>query len=171
MMSEDSDVIEQVDVQEKVIGLQASVLAPELDAADTATLAGAMEVEELAAGSWAVREGDGRRTLFVLVNGRLDVTHRRDGVDAVVYRMAPGECAGTRAFVDGAPRKAGLRAANDCTLLTLEPDAFEALLDGHPRLVLKVMRALFRITHSNLMRVNQESDQLRNYVTGSNGRY
>jgi len=171
MMSEVSDVIERIDETEKVAGLQASVLAPELNAGEAAALAGAMEVEALAGGYWAVREGDDRRTLFVLLEGRLDVMHRRDGVDAIVYRMAPGECAGTRAFVDGAPRNAGLRAVGDCTLLTLEPDAFEILLERHPRLVLKVMRALFRITHTNLMRVNHESDQLRNYVTRSHGRY
>jgi CRP-like cAMP-binding protein len=152
-------------------GLRASVLATELDTIELARLAEVMGQVRLRDGAWAVREGEQRRTLFVLVEGRLDVTYRSEGSDTAVYRMAPGECAGTRAFVDGSPRKAGLRAAGGCVLLTLEPDDFEALLEQQPRLVLKVMRALFRITHSNLMRANQESDQLRNYVTRSHGRY
>jgi CRP-like cAMP-binding protein len=157
--------------QQKTDWLRASVLAAELDATEIATLANAMDVVPLAGQASLVVEGESRRTLFVLAEGRLDVLQRYDGTDSAVYRMAPGECAGTRAFVDGPPRKAGLRAAGDCVVLTLEPDAFEALLAEHPMLVLKVMRALFRITHSNLMRANQETHELRNYVTRSHGRY
>ena len=56
-------------------------------------------------------------------------------------------------------------------MLTLEPDDFEALIDSHPRLVYKVMRAIFRITHSNLMRMNLESAEMRNYLMKSGGRY
>ncbi|MBK5931571.1 cyclic nucleotide-binding domain-containing protein [Halochromatium salexigens] len=162
---------DQATDQQKTDWLRDSVLATELDTAEIATLALAMGSERLASQDWLVIEGDPRRTLFVLVAGRLDVLHRHDGVDSTVYRMSPGECAGTRAFVDGSPRKAGLRAAHECVVLTLEPDDFEALLAEHPMLVLKVMRALFRITHSNLMRANQESHELRNYVTRSHGRY
>jgi CRP-like cAMP-binding protein len=127
--------------------------------------------EQLNAGETLVREGEARRTLFVLGSGRLDVRHRDGGSETTVYRMAPGECAGTRAFVDSSPRKAGLRAAQASSVLTLEPDHFEALLEDSPRLVYQVMRALFRITHSNLMRANRESSELRNYVTRAPGRY
>lgn len=85
--------------------------------------------------------------------------------------MRPGECAGTRAFVDGSTRKAGLRAVGATRVLTLEPEDFEALLETQPRIVYKVMRAIFRITHANLMRMNLESAELKNYVTRSQGRY
>lgn len=162
---------EEITEQQKTDWLKASVLSTELDVAEVESLAQSMGVVQLAGQESLVVEGDSRRTLFVLVEGRLDVLHHHDGTDSAVYRMAPGECAGTRAFVDGSPRKAGLRAAGDCVVLTLEPDDFEALLAQHPMLVLKVMRALFRITHSNLMRANQESHELRNYVTRSHGRY
>jgi CRP/FNR family transcriptional regulator, cyclic AMP receptor protein len=37
--------------------------------------------------------------------------------------------------------------------------------------VFKVMRAIFRITHSNLMRMNLESAEMRNYLLKSGGRY
>jgi hypothetical protein len=53
----------------------------------------------------------------------------------------------------------------------MEPAAFETLLDKHPRIVYKVMRALFRITHANLMRMNLESQELANYISKSHGRY
>lgn len=85
--------------------------------------------------------------------------------------MSPGEVAGTRAFVDRTPRKATLRAKGEATVYTLEPETFESLLEEQPRIVYKVMRGLFRITHSNLLRMNQEKEQLSNYINKSGGRY
>jgi hypothetical protein len=53
----------------------------------------------------------------------------------------------------------------------LEPEDFDALVETHPRLVYKVMRAIFRITHTNLMRVNLERNELANYMHKTGGRY
>jgi CRP-like cAMP-binding protein len=85
--------------------------------------------------------------------------------------MRPGECAGTRAFVDGSALKAALRWEDGSSVLTLEPDDFEDLVETHPRLVYKVMRAIFRITHTNLMRVNLERSELANYMLKTGRRY
>jgi CRP/FNR family transcriptional regulator, cyclic AMP receptor protein len=85
--------------------------------------------------------------------------------------MTEGECAGTRAFVKQSKRRATLRALGDATVYTLTPEDFEELLDANPRLAYMVMRALFRITHTNLARVNQESQELTNYITKTHGRY
>jgi CRP/FNR family cyclic AMP-dependent transcriptional regulator len=85
--------------------------------------------------------------------------------------MKVGECAGTRAFVDRAPRRATLKAVGDTTVYTLTPETFETLLDSNPRIVYKVMRGLFRITHMNLMRMNVETQQLSNYINKTGGRY
>jgi CRP-like cAMP-binding protein len=85
--------------------------------------------------------------------------------------MKVGECAGTRAFVDLAPRKATLTAEGDTEVYTMEPEDFEGLLESHPRIVYKVMRGLFRLTHMNLMRMNVETQELSNYIHKSGGRY
>jgi CRP-like cAMP-binding protein len=85
--------------------------------------------------------------------------------------MKEGECAGTRAFVEQSPRKATLRSLGDSTVYTLTPANFEALLEANPRLAFKVMRALFRVTHANLSRMNQETRELANYISKTQGRY
>ncbi|AGA90919.1 cyclic nucleotide-binding protein [Thioflavicoccus mobilis 8321] len=151
--------------------LRASVLGTELDEAEARVLAERMGVVDLKGDALLVDEGEERRTLFLLAEGRLCVCKTVGGVEKTVYQMRPGECAGTRAFVDGSSRKAGLRAVGDCAVLTLELEDFEGLIDTHPWLVYKVMRAIFRITHANLMRMNMESSELRNYVVKSGGRY
>jgi CRP-like cAMP-binding protein len=155
----------------KVQAVGRSSLGTELDELECQALAERMGEVHLNDGELLVSEGEDRRTLFLLSEGRVDVVKLVENAEATVYQMREGECAGTRAFVDGSPRKAALRAVGKSTVLTLEPDAFESLLETYPRIVYKVMRAIFRTTHTNLMRVNLESAELRNYVTKTHGRY
>ncbi len=151
--------------------VRTSALGAELHEDEAKVLAETMGVRHLRDGELLTAEGGAAQTLFVLAEGKLSVLSNIDGVDQPVYTMIEGECAGTRAFVDRAPRKATLRALGPATVFTLEPDSFESLLETHPRIVYKVMRALFRITHSNLMRMNQETQQLSNYINKTHGRY
>ncbi|MGA7595852.1 MAG: cyclic nucleotide-binding domain-containing protein [Gallionella sp.] len=135
-------------------------------------LAAVMGVRELKDGELLVSEGEAVQTLFILAAGKLAVFSADvNGKQNRVYTMTAGECAGTRAFVDRTPRKATLRAIGNTTVYTLTPEAFDTVVDDHPRLAYKVMRALFRVTHSNLMRMNQETQQLSNYINKTQGRY
>jgi CRP/FNR family cyclic AMP-dependent transcriptional regulator len=144
----------------------------ELDDNESRLLAEKMIVVNLTDGELLVKEGGSDQRLIVLITGKLAVYSTDiNGKDTLVYTMKEGECAGTRAFVDRAPRKATLRAVGKTTVYTLSPKDFETLLDSHPRLVYKVMRALFRVTHVNLMRMNQETQQLSNYINKTQGRY
>jgi len=149
-----------------------SNLGTELDEAESQVLAEIMDVRTLHRDEVLVTEGAADNSLFVLASGRLAVAHGGGSkTETVVYVMSPGECAGTRAFVDRTGRKATLRAQGDVTVYALQPEPFEHLLPTHPLLVYKVMRALFRITHANLMRMNMERRELTNYITRSRGRY
>ena len=148
-----------------------SSLGHELEKGECDVLATVMGVRHLKDGEVLVNEGDADHTLFILTKGKLNVNSTIDGKDMTVYTMKVGECAGTRAFVDLAPRSATLRALGDSIVYTLEPNAFESLLETHPRIVYKVMRGLFRLTHKNLMRMNVESQALSNYIHKTGGRY
>ena len=149
-----------------------SLVGAELHEDEAKTLAAKLGVRQLKDGELLVSEGGAEQTLFILASGKLAViSSATEGKESQVYTMKVGECAGTRAFVDRAPRKATLRAIGNATVYTLTPDSFETLVDAHPRLAYKVMRALFRVTHTNLMRMNQESQELSNYIHKSRGRY
>jgi len=148
-----------------------SSLGQELEKDECQILTDVMGVRDLADGEVLVKEGDAINTLFILTKGKLAVSSKIEDQDRVVYTMKVGECAGTRAFVDLAPRQATLIAVGDTTVYTLEPSNFESLLETQPRVVYKVMRALFRLTHMNLMRMNIETQELSNYIHKSGGRY
>jgi CRP-like cAMP-binding protein len=144
----------------------------ELHEDEARSLAAILGVRQLKDGELLVSEGGAEQTLFILVSGKLGVISKvTGGIDKLVHTMKEGECAGTRAFVDRTPRKATLRAIGNATVYTLTPEAFDTVVDAHPRLAYKVMRALFRNTHANLMRMNQESQELSNYIHKSQGRY
>ena len=148
-----------------------STVGAELHEDEAKTLAAILGVRQLKDGELLVSEGDADQTLFILATGKVAVISSAEGKENQVYTMKTGECAGTRAFVDRAPRRATLRAIGNTTVYTLTPESFESLVDAQPRLAYKVMRALFRVTHTNLMRMNQESQQLANYIHKSQGRY
>lgn len=149
-----------------------STVGSELTEDKAKVLAAKLGVRELQDGEFLVREGETDQRLFILAAGQLAVLSRdSDGVDKHVYTMQEGECAGTRAFVEQSSRKATLRAVGKAMVYTLTPADFEALLDENPRLAYLVMRALFRVTHANLARMNQESRELTNYITKTQGRY
>ena len=148
-----------------------SSLGQELEKDECQILTTVMEVKNLTDGEILVNEGDDDNTLFVLTAGKLAVSSIIEGKDITVYNMKVGEVAGTRAFVDRAPRRATLKSVGNSTVYTLKPEAFETLLESHPNIVYKVMRGLFRITHMNLMRMNVETQQLSNYINKTGGRY
>lgn len=149
-----------------------SSLGGELNEAECEILSTAMTVRRLKDKELLINKGESDDSLFLLACGELAVIkHRGNNETNVVYIMKEGECAGTRAFVDRTPRKATLRAQGDATVYVMTPDDFEGLLGKHSKIVYRIMRALFRITHTNLMRMNQESAQLSNYINKTHGRY
>ncbi|MFA6015712.1 MAG: cyclic nucleotide-binding domain-containing protein [Gallionellaceae bacterium] len=149
-----------------------SMIGSELSEDKAKILAEKMGVRHLKDGELLVEEGGSDSTLYILAAGGLAVTLKdTDGTVKAVYSMKEGECAGTRAFVDQTPRKGTLHAVGAATVYTLTPADFELLLDTHPRIAFMVMRALFRVTHANLSRMNKENKELENYVTKSLGRY
>jgi CRP/FNR family transcriptional regulator, cyclic AMP receptor protein len=149
-----------------------SSVGSELHEDEAKSLAAILGVRQLKDGELLVSEGGAEQTLFILVAGKLGVISTvTGGAEKLVHTMKEGECAGTRAFVDRTPRKATLRAVGNATVYTLTPEAFDTLVDSNPRLAYKVMRALFRNTHANLMRMNQETQELSNYISKSQGRY
>ncbi|WP_295456806.1 cyclic nucleotide-binding domain-containing protein [uncultured Thiodictyon sp.] len=155
----------------KLDALRNSLLAAEFDEAEIEALANQMGVQTLHDGETLVVEGDERRTLFTVAAGGLSFFRVIGGAEEIIYHMHAGECVGARSFIDGVAYVFGLRAIGETSLLTLEPEAFEALVDTHPWIIYRVMRALFRVAHVNLTRTYLEGAELRNYLLKSGGRY
>jgi CRP/FNR family cyclic AMP-dependent transcriptional regulator len=152
--------------------IRKSTVCGEITEDEAKTLAAIMGMHHLKDGERLVSEGDAGQNLYILASGKLAVISTdTGGKEKLIHTMTEGECAGTRAFVDRTPRKATLRGVGNATVYSITPDYFDKAVEAHPRLAYKVMRALFRVTHANLMRVNQESQQPSNYIHKSQGRH
>src|SRR5688572_13853682 len=74
-------------------------------------LCGMLTVQAPDAGDTLFREGDEARTMYVVLNGEVEVLKRsRNGVDARVAVLGPGDWFGELGVVDIKPRSATVRA-------------------------------------------------------------
>jgi len=151
--------------------IQSSELGRHLHQDDYRELVTVLKKRELQDGEVLVNEGDMNNTLFILTEGVVNVCNSLNGLQETVYAMKIGECAGIRSFVEGTPRLATLIARGAATVYTIAPADFEKLLETHPKQGYNLLRGMFRALHLNLLRMNNETRQLLNYISHTGGRY
>lgn len=149
-----------------------SSLGAELTDEEATTLASLMEMRILGDGEYLTSEGVADDSLHVLLEGKVEVVKQAGaGETATLGILRDGELAGELSFIDGAPHTVGLRALCDSRVFSLKREAFEQLVDDHPGIVYKVMRAIVRSAHKTLSRMNYEFIELSNYIFKQHGRY
>lgn len=149
-----------------------SALGAELDEGEVELLAGLMVGRVLDDGDFLIEAGATDDALHIILSGKVEVVKRTGDDDyASLAVLREGELAGELSFIDGSPHTVGLRALCDTHVLTLERAAFEGVIDLHPRLVYKVMRAIARSAHRIVRRMNTEFVELSNYIFKQHGRY
>ena len=149
-----------------------SVLGVELDESEVQLLGELVEVRELSDGDVLVREGDTDHALHLLARGNLDVTKGgAGGEDVHLHTMQQGELAGAMGFLDGIPRNVTLRAKAEALVYSLQREAFESLVERHPRLVYHIMRAVTRNAHNAMLDLTARIEELTNYIVKQHGRY
>jgi CRP/FNR family cyclic AMP-dependent transcriptional regulator len=152
--------------------LHNSPLGHELGEDECRTLLQVMHVHRLKDGEVFIEQGAKDNALHLLASGQLMVTKTAAGGDSIkLHTMKPGELAGAMGFVDGIARSVALHAVGDAVVYSLERDAFEPLVEQHPRLVYHIMRAVTRTAHTALLGVNHQVEELTNYIIRQHGRY
>ena len=149
-----------------------SSLGAELSQKEAGVLSSLMSPRELADGEFLITEGTTDNALHVLLEGKLEVVKHTGGGDvAGLAVLREGDLAGELSFIDGHEHTVGLRALCATHVLTLTREDFESVVDAHPQLVYKVMRAIARSTHRIVHRMNTEFIELNNYIFKQHGRY
>jgi CRP/FNR family cyclic AMP-dependent transcriptional regulator len=147
-------------------------LGEELSQEDAAVLGGLMNFRDLADGDFLITEGEEDDSLYVLLDGKLEVV-KHTGADemASLAVLREGDLAGELSFIDGGIHTVGLRALCDTKVLSLTRKDFESIIDKNPQLVYKVMRAVARSAHRIVHQMNHENIDLYNYIFKQHGRY
>lgn len=149
-----------------------SPLGEELSEQEARELGDLLNYRQLAVGEYLITEGTTDNSLHVLISGSLEVV-KQTGADELAYLavLRKGDLAGELSFIDGHEHTVGLRALEDCEALILYREGFEKIIDTHPQLAYKVMRAIARSTHRMVHRMNSEFIELNNYIFKQHGRY
>jgi signal transduction histidine kinase len=106
------------------------------------------------AGQFVLHEGDPGDSLFVVLDGELEVTKRRGGQEVLLAGYKAGQFFGEMALMEQAPRSATVRTRSKSRLLEISQDAFKTLLSRSPSAPLKIMRTVtsrLRSTESMLI--------------------
>ena len=149
-----------------------TALAAELSDTETEFLADLMTENEIPDNGFLIEDGDSDDSLHIILQGKVEVVKRTGDDDYVTLAvLREGELAGELSFIDGTPHTVGLRALCDTRVLSLSRESFEGIIESHPRLVYKVMRAVARSTHRIVHRMNTEFVELSNYIFKQHGRY
>ena len=149
-----------------------SSLGTELSEEEAGALSGLMNPRELVDGEFLINEATVDDSLYVLLEGKLDVV-KRTGADQFVSLaiLREGSLAGELSFIDGELHTVGLRALCDSRVLSLKREDFERVVDKDPQLIYKVMRAVARSAHRIIHQMNSEFIELSNYIFKQHGRY
>jgi predicted MFS family arabinose efflux permease len=97
-------------------------------------LAAAADEVGVAPGETIVREGERAEAIFVVVDGRVEVTSSGEagGEPVVLREMGPGTYFGEIGVLEGIPRTATVTAVEQCDCLRIEGDAFLAAITAGP---------------------------------------
>lgn len=152
--------------------LLGSVLNRELNDDECLVLGNLGSIREMQNEETLIEEGKVDNQLHMLIDGHLAVTRQVGESEWVtLHVLKAGELAGELGFIDGQPHSATLRAMGPTRIFSLEREKFETLINSHPDLVYRIMRAIVRGVHVTLRRMNVEQIELTNYITKEHGRY
>ena len=158
--------------QNKATILKKSQLGIELTEQQCTILSELMDISEHADGDIVVAEGATDDHLRIVLSGALAVA--RKSTDAEWVRLnvlTAGDLAGELAFLDSLPRYAALVALGPTRLFSLKRAKLESLLNQHPEIVYRVMRAIARFAHQVLHRSGTQITELNAYLFKTGPKY
>lgn len=141
------------DALAKATHLDHAAFAKGFEWTELCDLAGFMTYRDLEAGDRLFDEGDPGTFMAVLLRGTLSVMKSGPGGSpSLVGDIHRGHTVGEQAIIDGQPRSATVCAQTHVKLLVLRQEAFETILQRHPRLGAKLLRSLAREVSARLRR-------------------
>ncbi|MFA6003651.1 MAG: Crp/Fnr family transcriptional regulator [Elusimicrobiota bacterium] len=109
------------------------------------------------AGTTIFSKSESGRHMFIVVRGRVRIFSSSNSKKRKTFAyLAPGECFGEMALVDGHTRSASAQAVEDSSLLVIRKSDFEGLLLSDPKLTLYLLRTV----SERLRQANEEIENL-----------
>ncbi len=139
------------DALAKLDALKGMFLFRDLDMSELARVLESSVLRRAEAGDMLIREGDWAHSLYLILDGELEVIKN----DMVLARFGKGGHVGEMALVSGAPRSASVRAARPTRFLEIQREQWEGLLHRAPAIGVKLLSALSEELSNRLARMNE----------------
>lgn len=98
-----------------------------------------VEVQMYQAGETVFREGDSGDSWYVLYRGKAEVLKNSEAGEKLISTLEPGSCFGEIAILDGLPRSASIRTAEDSIVFHVPRAAFDGLLANNDLVAYKLV--------------------------------
>lgn len=139
------------DALAKLDTLKGMFLFRDLDMSELARVLESSVLRRAEAGDMLIREGSREHSLYLILDGELEVI--KNGV--VLARFGKGGHVGEMALVSGAPRSASVRATRPTRFLEIRREQWEGLLHRAPATGVKLLSALSEELSNRLARMNE----------------
>jgi NTE family protein len=103
-----------------------------LDPQTTATLLGRMARRRFDAEQHLCRQGDAGDSLYLIMDGMLEIWLEQDSERRLIARLRPGDAVGEMSLLTGEPRAASVVAAVPTEILEFDARTFAGILAEHP---------------------------------------
>jgi hypothetical protein len=125
---------------ERILLLREVPMFSKLGPEDLEQIAEIANEQLYSAGAVICRDGDPGNTLFIIVDGTVDVIKEKDHKETVIAIRDVGEFVGEMAIFESAPRSATLRAHSPVRVLVIDGAAFNTILMDRPEVAVSVLR-------------------------------
>jgi HEAT repeat protein len=138
------DTLKTVSMLERILLLREVPIFNELSPEDLKRIAEIAQEEWYPKDTVLIRQGEEGSVMYVIVDGRLEVRHSKDGREEVLAERGRGDFVGEMAIIDSAPRAASLCTLTDARVLVIDDVTFKGILHERPEVSFAVMRSLSR---------------------------
>jgi len=120
-------------------------------------------IKTLSSSSYLFREGEKGATMFILLEGRVELFAERDGRRSVIEIVEPGGFIGERAIItkEPYPRYLSAKSTEDGVVLEISAQDLEFLKITVPELMTELMTKAFETAAKRLRRMNLLAESLR----------
>lgn len=142
-------------VNDKAKGQAARVFLQDASPSDWARLLAHARTRHFASGDVLVQRGDADRSMFIVLEGQLEILVAQDAGERAVSIAGPGSIFGEQSFLDGETRSAAVRAVSEGEVRILSWPDFQQLAADAPDLGMRVLVDIGRTLSDRLRRTSQ----------------
>jgi len=145
--------------------IRGSQMLKGLSGEDLQKLAGVCEMRPMGEGTTIFLENMPGEALFLIRKGIVRISRMfAEGDEKILVVLGPEDIFGEMAIVDGLPRSATARVAENAELISLKKKDFESFCRQHPEPALKIVLNIVRVFSK---RVREAGDEYREMLLWS----